>query len=128
MFTCPIQIRMSDLDPFNHVNNGYQLNLYDYGRTQFLENAMQKEIDWLTFDMVLVHVEIDFKQPIHIHDKIVCETEVAEIGRSSVKLKQCLRNTETGEVMSTCGSVLVCIDREKNLSKPIPEDLKRLFV
>lgn len=126
-YSCPIQIRMSDLDPFNHVNNGYQMNFYDYGRTQFLEHATRQEIDWLTFDMVLVHVDIDFKKPIRIHDNIVCETLVQEIGRSSVKLKQCLRNVKTDEVMSTCGSVLVCIDREKNVSKPISDEMRSLF-
>lgn len=118
---------MSDLDPFNHVNNGYQMNLYDFGRTQFLESATGQEIDWLTFDMVLVHVEIDFKIPIRIHDKIVCETEVMEVGRSSVKLMQRMKNTVTGQIMSECGSVLVCIDREKNISKPIPDSLRNIF-
>ncbi|MCF0200721.1 MAG: acyl-CoA thioesterase [Bacteroidales bacterium] len=127
VFSCPIQIRMSDLDVFNHVNNGFQMNLYDYGRTQFFEHVMQQEIDWLKFDMVIVHVELDFKKPILIHDKVVCETEVVRVGHSSVTLKQRMINTETGQVLSECGSVLVCIDREKNVSKPIPDEVRKLY-
>lgn len=127
VFSCPIQIRMSDLDVFNHVNNGFQMNLYDYGRTQFFEHVMQQEIDWLKFDMVIVHVELDFKKPILIHDRVVCETEVVGVGHSSVTLKQRMINTETGQVLSECGSVLVCIDREKNVSKPIPDEVRKLY-
>lgn len=118
---------MSDLDVFNHVNNGFQMNLYDYGRTQFFEHVMQQEIDWLKFDMVIVHVELDFKKPILIHDRVVCETEVVGVGHSSVTLKQRMINTETGQVLSECGSVLVCIDREKNVSKPIPDEVRKLY-
>ncbi len=128
VFSCPVQIRMSDLDPFNHVNNGCQMNLYDYGRTQFLEHVLQTEIDWLTFEWVLVHVDLDFRLPIRIHDKIVCETELVEMGNSSVKLQQRMLNTVTGEVMSTCNSVLVYFDRVANHSKLIPESFKSLFI
>ena len=49
MFSCPIQIRMSDLDPYNHVNNGAQCNYFDMGRSRYFEHVFQTKIDWLTF-------------------------------------------------------------------------------
>lgn len=122
MFSCPIQIRMSDLDPFDHVNNGAQCNLFDYGRSRFFENLFNQEIDWLTFGYVLVHVELDFKIPVRIHDKVVCETEAYEMGRTSFKMRQELKNAVTNEVLTICHSVIVCIDRAKNVPKQIPED------
>ena len=127
MFSCPIQIRMSDLDPFDHVNNGAQCNLFDYGRSQYFENLFKKEINWLTFDFVLVHVELDFKKPVKIHDKIVCETEAYEVGHTSFKLRQYLKNAVTDEILTVCHSVIVCIDREKNIPKEISDDQKLMF-
>ena len=127
MFSCPIQIRMSDLDPFDHVNNGAQCNLFDYGRSQYFENLFNKEINWLTFDFVLVHVELDFKKPVKIHDKIVCETEAYEVGHTSFKMRQYLKNAVTDEILTVCHSVIVCIDREKNIPKEISDDQKLMF-
>ena len=127
MFSCPIQIRMSDLDPFDHVNNGAQCNLFDYGRSQYFENLFKKEINWLTFDFVLVHVELDFKKPVKIHDKIVCETEAYEVGHTSFKMRQYLKNAVTDEILTVCHSVIVCIDREKNIPKEISDGQKLIL-
>lgn len=127
MFSCPIQIRMSDLDPFDHVNNGAQCNLFDYGRSQYFENLFNKEINWLTFDFVLVHVELDFKKPVRIHDKIVCETEAYEVGHTSFKMRQYLKNAVTDEILTVCHSVIVCIDREKNIPKEISDGQKLIL-
>lgn len=122
MFSCPIQIRMSDLDPFDHVNNGAQCNLFDFGRTSFFESVFNNKIDWLTFNYVLVHVEMDFKSPVRIHDNIVCETEVYDKGRTSFKMVQYLKNAVTNDIHTVCRSVIVCIDREKNVPKEILDD------
>ena len=116
MFSCPIQIRMSDLDPFDHVNNGAQCNLFDY-----FEHLFNHQIDWMKFSYVLVHVELDFKKPVKIQDQIVCETEVYEVGHTSFKMRQYLKNAVTNDILTVCHSVIVCIDRAKNVPMDIPE-------
>lgn len=126
MFSCPIQLRMNDLDPFNHVNNGSQCHIFDYGRTQFFESVLGR-IDWKTFDLVIVHLELDFKKPILIHDEIACETEVYEMGQKSIKMEQRLKKVKTGDIMTVCHTVLACIDREANVSKPLPESYRNKF-
>ena len=127
MFSCPIQIRMSDLDPYNHVNNGSQCNYFDMGRSRFFEHAFNDSIDWLTFKYVLVHVELDFKMPIHFHDNLICESEVLEVGNSSFKMVQRLVDQKTGEIKTLCHCAVVYFDRETNQSERIPErDRKNL--
>lgn len=121
MFSCPIQIRMSDLDPYNHVNNGSQCNYFDMGRSRYFEHVFQTEIDWLSFKYVLVHVDLDFCKPIHFHDPIVCESRVTEMGNSSFKMEQCLRDSKTGEIKTLCHAVVVYFDREANKSEWIPD-------
>ena len=128
MFSCLVQIRMSDLDPFNHVNNGAQCNLFDYGRTVFFEKNLNMEIDWMSFDLVLVHVEMDYLQPIHIHDEISCETEIYDVGEKSIKMRQYLMDTVSGVLKTECKCTLVAIDRDKMVSKEVPEIYKKLKI
>ena len=51
----PVQVRMSDLDPFVHVNNGVQCHYFDLGRSFYLEKVLQNQVDWTTIDLVLQH-------------------------------------------------------------------------
>ena len=78
-------------------------------------------------DMVLVHLELDFKEGIEFHDNIVCESKVVAIGNKSVKMMQQLRDVDTNVVKTTCYSVLAGFDRLTHTSLPIRDDYKRLF-
>ena len=128
MFSCPIQIRMSDLDPYNHVNNGAQCNFFDMGRSLYFEHTFNAKIDWLTFKYVLVHVDLDFRKPVLFHDAIACESRVTEIGNSSFKMEQILRDTRTGEVKTLCHAVVVYFNRETNKSERIPDEERALLM
>lgn len=123
-FSAPIQIKMCDLDPFAHVNNGVQCNYFDYGRSQYFEHVFGEKINWTTMDMVLVHTEFDFYGPIKIHDEIVCETAVYEFGNKSFKMIQQLRCADSGVVKTVCSSILSGIDRQTEKSAPIQERYK----
>ena len=123
-FSTPIQIKMCDLDPFAHVNNGVQCNYFDYGRSRYFETVFGEKIDWLTMDMVLVHTELDFKNPIKIHDEIICETAIYRIGNKSISMIQQLRGKQSGIVKTVCKSVLAGFDRKKEQSVPIQEKYK----
>ncbi len=123
-FSAPIQIKMCDLDPFAHVNNGVQCNYFDYGRSRYFESVFGEKIDWLNMDMVLVHTELDFKNPIKIHDDIVCETAIYHIGNKSIAMIQQLRSAQTGIVKTICKSVLAGFDRATESSIPIQEKYK----
>jgi acyl-CoA thioester hydrolase len=123
----PIQIRISDLDSFGHVNNGAQCHLCDYARMNYFEAVLNTRIDWTHFDLVLVNVTLDFKQQICIHDKIVCKSEIYEMGSKSMKMRQYLIDVDTDAIKTICHSTIVAIDREKNCSKEIPENYKLLI-
>jgi acyl-CoA thioester hydrolase len=123
----PVQVRMSDLDPFVHVNNGVQCHYFDLGRSFYLEKVLQNQVDWTTIDLVLVHIELDFAAPVEFHDQLVCESKIVEIGNKSLKMLQQLRDTKTNTVKTTCLSVLSGFDRTTHQSIPINEEYKRLI-
>jgi acyl-CoA thioester hydrolase len=128
LFSVPIQIRMSDLDPFVHVNNGAQCNLFDYGRSAYFETVFGGQIDWTQLDLVLVHVELDFLLPVKYHESVVCETKIYEIGNKSLKMIQQLRNTDNNVIKTQCKSVLAGFDRKLNISLPIKEIYKEKII
>ena len=127
-FSAPIQIRMSDLDPFAHVNNGVQCNYFDCGRSAYFEHVFNQQIDWTTLDLVLAHVELDFLKPIGIHDSIRCESKVYAMGNKSFKMIQQLRDTHSGDVKTVCHSVLVSIDRQTGATKPVDETYRKAIM
>ena len=121
----PVQVRMSDLDPFVHVNNGIQCHYFDLGRSFYLETVLQNQVDWKTIDLVLVHIDLDFMAPVEFHDQLVCESKIIEIGHKSLKMRQQLRDTKTNTVKTVCNSVLAGFDRTTHQSIPISEEYKQ---
>ncbi len=121
----PIQVRMTDLDPLGHVNNGVQLSYYDLGRLNYLETLQHKKINWIELDLVIVHVSCDFVHSIYLDDTITVETKVIALGEKSVKLMQRIIHTETKEIKSTCYCVLAGYDKANNCSKSISDIFKK---
>ena len=120
----PIQIRMTDLDPFGHVNNGVFLSYYDLGRLDYLQRITNKVLDWSELDSVLVHVACDFKDSVLFSDRIFVGTKVVELGNRSIKILQHIFTENPYCLKSVCYSVLSGFDKEKNCSKPVSEELK----
>ena len=120
----PIQVRMTDLDPFGHVNNGVLLSYYDLGRLDYIRQVTNKALDWNELNSVLVHVSCDFKDSVLFNDTALVGTKVVALGDRSIKMLQHIFTENSYCLKSTCYSVLSGFDKEKNCSKPIPEELK----
>lgn len=120
-----IQVRMTDLDPLGHVNNGVQLSYYDLGRLNYLETLQNKKINWNDLDLVIVHVSCDYFHSIYLDDTITVETKVIGLGEKSVKIIQRIIHSKTKEIKSTCYCVLAGYDKKNNCSKPISDTFKK---
>ncbi len=124
-YSYPIQIRLSDLDPLGHVNNGVQFFYYDLGRIHYLETIHGGPISWTEIDMVVVHTACDFIRSIRDQEHICVQTRTTALGNKSVRMLQRIINTDTQEVKSTCVTVLSGFDRAHDCSKPIDETFKQ---
>jgi acyl-CoA thioester hydrolase len=58
-------------------------------------------------------------------DDISVETKVTEIGNKSVKMMQRIIDNNTGNIKSTCLSILSGYDRQNNSSKEISDDFRK---
>ena len=124
-YTYPIQIRLSDLDPLGHVNNGVQFFYYDLGRIHYLETLVGSPISWITIDMVVVHTACDFMHSIRDKEHIAVQTKITELGNKSVRMIQRIINTDNQEIKGTCFTILSGFDRENDCSKVISEAFKQ---
>jgi len=114
---------MTDLDPFGHVNNGVYYSYYDIGRFHYL-SQIKENMQWDVLDKVIVHIELDFKEPILFNDDISVESKVIEIGNKSLKMLQHIIDNKTGNEKSTCIVIICGYDRQNNTSKEISQDFR----
>jgi acyl-CoA thioester hydrolase len=124
----PIQIRFSDLDALNHVNNSYHSQYFDVGRINYFEAVMGSKVDWSKIMVVIVHIEIDFLEPILQGDKINVETKIISFGNKSMKMLQRLVDSQTGNIKSICQTILSGYNHSNNSSMVIPEEFKSIFL
>lgn len=122
-----VQIRFSDLDALNHVNNSFQSQYYDLGRIDYFEKVMGRELDWSKVVVVIVHTENNFFSPIVQGEEIFVESKFVKFGNRSMIMNQRLIDSK-GVVKGTCRTILAGFNRDTNASAPIEEDFKRRFL
>jgi acyl-CoA thioester hydrolase len=126
-FKLPIQIRFSDLDALNHVNNSFHAQYYDLGRINYFEKVMGEGLDWSEVCVVIVNTDTNFFSPIFQSDKLWVETKLVKFGNKSMTTHQRLID-DKGIVKGTCKTILAGFDAQNHCSAPIDEDFKRRFL
>ncbi len=122
-----VQIRFSDIDPLNHVNNSIISQYYDIGRINYLKEVLGEDIEWNSIGVVIVNLNTNFFSPVFITDQIVVETRLIGFGEKSMRTMQRVRDKNTQEIKSTCETILSGFDVVNNESAPIPDDIKKKF-
>jgi acyl-CoA thioester hydrolase len=118
-----IQIRFSDIDTLQHVNNACFLNYIELARVKFFNQIFGTSINWIDSGFILARTELDYKKPIYLRDKILCYTKIEKIGNKSLTVKNVIVKI-IGEEMIECAEcvgVLVAMDYKKQVSMEIPE-------
>jgi acyl-CoA thioester hydrolase len=89
-----IQIRFSDIDKINHVNNACYLNYFETSRVDYFNRVFKGRNNWDEVGFVLARNEINHLQPIHLEDEIYCLTKVIKLGNKSLTLKNAILKKE----------------------------------
>ncbi len=107
MHRLPIQMRFRDTDAFGHVNNVVYASWIEVARIAFMRG-----LEPPSGDLILAHLELDFLEQVTFGQRILVETRVAKIGRTSVTLDQ--RVFARDVLASRVRSVVVLYDYEAN--------------
>jgi acyl-CoA thioester hydrolase len=126
-FRLPIQIRFSDLDALNHVNNSYQAQYYDLGRINYFEKVNGGSFGWNEVLVVIVNTENNFFKPILQGEEIYVDTKLVRFGNNSMTMHQRLV-TSNGEIKGTCRTILAGFNQKTQTSDEIPQEFKDKFL
>lgn len=116
----PAQLRFSDVDRFGHVNNSVYFSLFDMSKERYFMDAVGEDV-LVHLSIVVANVNANFLAPIYVQDHIVINTSVTHLGNKSFTLRQRAVNVETGEIKCDCDTVMVCFDKNTQMSIPIPD-------
>lgn len=121
----PIQVRWSDIDALNHVNNAFYLSYFELGRLHFLTEKVNAEF-FKEFSMVVARIEIDYLVPITMGDRITCRTWINHAGNTSLIFGNLLFRDDK-EIISKGKVIAVFLDRNGQKSM-VPQEIRNLVI
>jgi acyl-CoA thioester hydrolase len=114
-----IQTRWPDFDALGHLNHAVYHVYLDEARDEALRNTVG---DFDAWPNVVVHASIDYRREIALGVReIVVRTQIAEVGRSSVRFEQTIV-TPDGELAAEAEAVLVAWNPETRRSRAITQE------
>ena len=123
----PVQIRFSDVDRLQHVNNACYLNYFELGRVTYFRDVFKNKINWNKEGFILARTELNHLQPVFLNDEIYCCTRIKSFGNKSMVVQNAIIKFHKGEVVECAEGtgVLVAMNYAKQVSKKIPAPWKK---
>ncbi|MCC6385422.1 MAG: acyl-CoA thioesterase [Bacteroidia bacterium] len=125
----PIQVRFSDIDSMNHVNNAAYLSYFELARMELFRNS-EVVIDWQKTGFILARIELDYLIPVQLNDQVLVQCKISRVGTKSFDIDYELMAGQTKPLKSACRgkSVQVCYNYLNNQSVPIPKEWKKIML
>lgn len=117
-FETRFTVRFRDMDPLGHVNNAVYATYLEIVRGRFYEAALGNAFD--AYDVVLVHLEIDFHAPLSRNEVVSGSIRLADLGESSIAFSYEL--TCDSERTATAETIQVVVDPDKGEKVAVPPD------
>lgn len=118
-----LQLRYSDFDMQQIINNSIYFNYFDLGKIDYFDRVKQLMNDLSKANIVVAHLDVDYFFPITTAEQyqIAVETQIVQVGNKSLTLLQRIVNTETKQVKCSCRSVMVYLDEQTFEPTVVPE-------
>jgi acyl-CoA thioesterase FadM len=121
------RLEWSDTDRSGHWHHTAAFRLTEAAESALLEKLglLGALYDEAGFTMPRVHLEADFRRPVHYRDTVVTELAVAEVGRTSAALTAAISADGT-----TCAVVRAVIVLRDGSGRPVewPDEWRRLLL
>ncbi len=117
-----IQIRFSDCDMMDHVNNAVYLSYIEMARIHYFTHLFGTDRDWKKNGIIVRKNEIEYLKPVLFRDEAFIHASITHIGNSSFVMAYELQVGK--ETYTKAESVLVYFNSETQQSTPIPEEFK----
>lgn len=117
-----IHVRFRDLDPLNHVNNAVFNTYFEEARIDFIKAIPEFETSMREgFSFVLVHLEIDYIQPVVLGETLLAGSSVEEYGNSSINGIQAIYDKKSHTLKAVAKTTGVWFNLRKQRPARLPE-------
>ena len=121
----PVEVRWSDMDAYNHVNNARYVTFLESARIHLFMNVVGD--DWQMADEgpVLGSVSCKFRRPVEFPARLEIGTWITKIGKSSFDLLHHLYLNDTDTLVCEGHSGVVWVNRQTGRPTPLNDGLRR---
>ena len=120
-----IDIKWTDLDPYNHLNNSKYFDFMTEARAKLF---WEYSITQGSVQLILHECSINFKKPFVYPDTISVEQYVSKVEGANFDLKYIFKSLKDEEIIHANSIVkMVCIDPIKNRICRIPNNLREML-
>ncbi len=117
-----LEVRFSDLDALNHVNNAVFNTYFEEARLRFLGEATSLAREFKNGkSFVLVRAEIEYLGQIKFPETLLIGSGLEKIGHSSVIGVQAIYSAKTKQILSAARTTGVWFDIAKQKPTKLPE-------
>jgi len=114
-----IEIRWSDVDSYNHVNNAVYLTYLEECRDEWFDKTVR--VVEGAGEFVLVRVAIDFRRELTLEDDaVLVKCRLVKVGNTSITTREEIRSAN-GYLAAESESVMVAHDVESRKSRPFTD-------
>lgn len=124
--TFDLRVYYEDTDAGGIVYHANYLCFAERARTEFLHKLGFSNKKMLSEDIGIVvsHLEIDYKQPAFLEDKLTVETSVLKMGAATMILKQDIKRKDDLIATLKVSVAFVCVSEKRPIR--IPEEFRKL--
>lgn len=100
-----MNVRFSDLDAMEHVNNAKYLTYLEDARISYLNNILNLSEASLEYQAVIAKIEINFLNQIKLGDKLEIYTRIFKLGKKSFDFEMLIVINNNGEKVIASSSI-----------------------
>jgi YbgC/YbaW family acyl-CoA thioester hydrolase len=108
-FAHPIEVRFSDLDTLEHVNNAVLVSFIEQARWQWWRGHLAGR-PFKDEGFLIARVEVDYRAPIFMGDDVRVELHCDRVGRTSFDLAYRVTRGPGGDLLAEARTVQVMLD------------------
>lgn len=128
LIVASVEVRWSDLDAFNHVNNATYLTYLEEARLQWLKHVPGPWFDEQSMP-VLAASEVNYRQSIAWPARLHVELHCARLGNSSMTIAHRIVDADDANRLYSDGQVvLVWMNPASGKSVPLPDAIRSSVV
>ena len=120
-FSCAVELRYSDVDAMNHVNNAVYVTLLETARLRLWREHFGFAGSAREIPLIVARVAVDYRAPVGIEEPVEIGLAVKHIGRTSFTLVY--RIEASGHLAAEAETVQVHYDYGKARAVPITGEL-----